>query len=176
MTVTLTCPLSVPSSGVVSVIEPIRMKAGSPSVTSSDVTVSWAPTFTVSPLLLTDAVIVTSPAATPVAEHPVDVEVTVAIPVFDDAQVQLAASPATPPEALTAKTTLFPTATEAEAGAIVASTGGGGGGGSGVGWTISTSSPHAATPSARSPATRAKRLKIIINSPPVATITYHTDT
>ena len=81
---------------------------------------SWAPTFTVSPLLLTDAVIVTSPAATPVAEHPADVDVTVAMPVFDEAQVQLAASPATPPEALTANTTLFPTATEAEAGAIVA--------------------------------------------------------
>ena len=81
---------------------------------------SWAPTFTVSPLLVTDAVIVTSPAATPVAEHPADVDVTVAIPVFDEAQVQLAASPATPPEAFTAKTTLLPTATEAEAGAIVA--------------------------------------------------------
>ena len=71
LTVMLTCPLSTPSSSDVpvspSLIAPIRIKAGSPPPTSSDVTVSWAPTFTVSPLLLTDAVTVTPPAVTPVA-------------------------------------------------------------------------------------------------------------
>ena len=133
--------------------------------TSSDVTVSSEPTFTVSPLLDTAAVIVTEPATTPVAWQPADVELTVAIPVLDEEQVQLADSPATPPEALTAKTTLFPTATEAEAGAIVAVTGGGGGVTGGAGETTSTSSPHAATPSARSPAIRAERCSFMVKSP-----------
>ena len=39
----------------------------------------------------------------------------VAIPVLDEEQLQLAASPTTPPEALTAKTTLLPPRTSAEA-------------------------------------------------------------
>ena len=95
---------------------------------------------------------------------------------FDEEQVQLAASPATPPEAFTAKTTLLPTATEAEEGAIAASTGGAGGGTGGAGSTTCTSSPHAAIPSASTPATRAERYIFIINSPPVARNTYHTDT
>ena len=92
------------------------------------------------------------------------------MPVFHEAQVQVAASPATPPEAFTAKTTLPPTATVAEAGAIVASTGGGGGTAGGVGWMTSTLSPHAATPSASSPAIRAERYSFIINSPSVIAV------
>ena len=106
--------------------------------------------------------IVTPPAATPIAWQPAPVLLAVAIPVFDEAQVQLACAPAAPPEALTAKTTLFPTATVAEAGAIVAVSGGGGGG---VGSTTCTSSPHAPTPIATSPAIRAERYSFIINSP-----------
>ena len=82
----------------------------------------------------------------------------VAIPVLDEEQVQLAASPATPPEALTANTTLLPTATSAEAGAMEATSGARGGGGGGTGVMTSTSSPHAATPSARSPAIRKRFL------------------
>ena len=53
--------------------------------------------FDVWPPFVTAAVMVTLPAATPVAEHPVSVTEVVAIPVSEEAQVQLAVEPEAPP-------------------------------------------------------------------------------
>ena len=145
-------------------------KAGSPA--ASSVTVSWAPTVAVSPDLVTVAVTVTLPAATPIAWQPTATTLTVAIPVFDDVQVQLADEPASPPEALTANATLFPTTAVAEAGAIEAVSADAAGPTGVAGSTTCVSSPQEAAPIARSPATRAERYGFSISIPSGTARTY----
>ena len=81
-------------------------------------------------------------------------------------QVQLAASPATPPEAFTAKTTLLPTATEAEAGAIVAVDRWRWRAGAAAAWARRPARRHRTRPPpAPAPRlTRAKRLRLICSN------------
>ena len=71
------------------------------------------------------AVMVTLPAATPVAEHPVSVTEVVATSVFEDVQVQLAVEPEAPPLTWIVNTTASPISTSADAGNIETTSGDG---------------------------------------------------
>jgi hypothetical protein len=103
---------------------------------------------------VTVAVIDAVPAATLVARQPAAVTATDATDVFDDEHVHVACAPSAPPETPTAKTADSPTVTDALDGVMLTVKGGGGGGGASV--TV-TSSPHAATPIASTPAKSMER-------------------